>query len=909
MVTIFLKNNKSKIDCSAKLMIRLRKQDSMRVRVKGAFYAPSFKNGSWDGFIKFITDAGYIATGKVPHLLETLNALDKKYKIVDQREFPIRPEKLSKTLNNKFKLRDYQGESLMSLFNNKLGKLPFPRGIIFGATNFGKCCKYDTYLSIKGKGLLKIEDLAVPNMVINKEVDMKLSIETGDGYKKTNHYLKSGIIKTIKIITNKGYVLTSGYENHRVKIVKPNGLLSWEKVSNLKTSNTIPIYYNQQCFGQPKKIMGVSLDGDLAYVLGALHGDGYITKKRFAISSHKDDIYILETIKRVLKNKLNIDTNIEEPRKGRRVNLNRIQKSSKTLEELFNIVPELKNNSHSKRVPRVILESPKEVQTAYLQGYFDTDGTSGVGRKVEEVSITSVSKNSMYDVQQMLLNLGIVSRLDIKKTSWTHRGIKKIGTAYRLRISGSFLETFYYEVGFRLARKEQRLKNFIGISNKPINIIPKEANNLLRVLRDKTKRKSKIPISRYMRRGTNISKEVLKLYLGDVSDLKDLKEYRILETYLNPNIFWDFIKKLSLGEDLCYDIEVPDGNTYIGNGFINHNTITSAGIYTVYNKPTLYLVNSKELFNQAVEEMADFIPKEDIGVVCADRPISWKPFTIVMIPTAYSRIHAVKNMLAKYPIVIVDECDLGTSKSYKTVLNYTYNAYVRVGLSGSVIVDKRKKEKNQQIIAQYGPIIHEVRNRELMDKGHSAEVMVHIHEGNTLINIPKDYLGEENLGIIQSNERNGKVLRRVMFHKRAKRLPILVVVKFHNHVRKLMAMIDAYPERFEGLVVDWVHHKRPDRKEVVQRYKEGKIDILIGTYILKRGKNFPLMQALINAGGGDSFENVIQILGRATRTDQSKDYTWLDDFWDEGYYLKKHSKHRLIAYKNEKLQIEEHYKK
>ena len=185
---------------------------------------------------------------------------------------------------------------------------------------------------------------------------------------------------------------------------------------------------------------------------------------------------------------------------------------------------------------------------------------------------------------------------------------------------------------------------------------------------------------------------------------------------------------------------------------------------------------------------------------------------------------------------------------------------------------------------------------------------MHIHTGNTTISIPKEYQEEYKLGITKSKERNGKILERLKIHKKANRLPILLVVKYHKHVKVLMKMINKEKKLLKGINIDWVHHKREDRAEVVKKFKEGDIDILVGTYILKRGKNFPLMRALVNAGGGDSYENVLQILGRATRTHESKDGTWLDDFYDEGFYLKKHSKHRVIAYKNEKLSITEHWK-
>jgi superfamily II DNA or RNA helicase len=110
------------------------------------------------------------------------------------------------------------------------------------------------------------------------------------------------------------------------------------------------------------------------------------------------------------------------------------------------------------------------------------------------------------------------------------------------------------------------------------------------------------------------------------------------------------------------------------------------------------------------------------------------------------------------------------------------------------------------------------------------------------------------------------------------------------------------------LRVEMVHHKTVNRAKLIKEFKEGNIDILIGSMIVKRGKNFPLMKAMIHAGGGDSEADILQLFGRATRTHKDKQYTFFEDFFDEGNYLKRHSKHRLMAFKRENLEVIEKYK-
>jgi superfamily II DNA or RNA helicase len=79
--------------------------------------------------------------------------------------------------------------------------------------------------------------------------------------------------------------------------------------------------------------------------------------------------------------------------------------------------------------------------------------------------------------------------------------------------------------------------------------------------------------------------------------------------------------------------------------------------------------------------------------------------------------------------------------------------------------------------------------------------------------------------------------------------------------------------------------------------------------IIKRGINLPLIRMLINAAGGDSETNVLQILGRALRKHATKDSVKVVDFYDEGAYLMRHSKHRVKFYKDQKFKVKELYKK
>lgn len=331
-------------------------------------------------------------------------------------------------------------------------------------------------------------------------------------------------------------------------------------------------------------------------------------------------------------------------------------------------------------------------------------------------------------------------------------------------------------------------------------------------------------------------------------------------------------------------------------------TIISATIHKTFNSKTLFLLNSTELFNQGLEEIEEFLPGE-LGYISSSE-IKWNNFMLVMVKTAKNRIHQIQDKLAEYPVVLVDECDLATSKTYRAVMGYTFNSYIKVGLSGSAFVNK-DKNKNERIRCIFGNELYSISNKELIDKGYSANVKLFMWSGQT--NIRGTFDIEYSEGIVRSAERNKKIIRRVVSHTRKGRVPILIIAKLHEHVDILYRSLKLKPE-LEEYNIEWVHHERKDRTKIVKDFKDGKIDILVGSYILKRGKNFPLMRALINAGGSEAVSISLQILGRATRKHKSKDVTYMDDFMDDGKYLARHSRRRLRVYKNEKIKVFEKYK-
>jgi len=328
-------------------------------------------------------------------------------------------------------------------------------------------------------------------------------------------------------------------------------------------------------------------------------------------------------------------------------------------------------------------------------------------------------------------------------------------------------------------------------------------------------------------------------------------------------------------------------------------TLILAALYLAYKTKTLVLLNNADLFEQFKTEIPELLPNADVKFVRGRKQVEFGDITIAMVQTLSANIKLLARDLAMVDIILVDEVHLSNNKTYKSVLKKAFNANVRIGLSGSPFEHKSKID-NQNIHAYFGDELFQISEQELIKKGHSSDLVIKMVPGNTLIKIKGDYREEYRQGISESIERTKKSIERIRFNIKYGRTPILVVAKYHNHVEHLFKAIE---KEFPEFRVNYVHHKVGDRKKVIAYFKKGEIDILVASLIIKIGQNMPLIKYMQIASGGDSAIDAIQILGRAQRTHKSKKKTYVDDFYDEGAYLARHSKHRINYYKKRGFKV------
>ena len=147
------------------------------------------------------------------------------------------------------------------------------------------------------------------------------------------------------------------------------------------------------------------------------------------------------------------------------------------------------------------------------------------------------------------------------------------------------------------------------------------------------------------------------------------------------------------------------------------------------------------------------------------------------------------------------------------------------------------------------------------------------------------------------------VYDRLKWNIKQGRYPALVVCKFIAHCEKLCKYFKKKLGSKYNIACVHVDTPSKIRQQIMKDFREGKIDILVSTTIIARGKNFPKLRYLLNAASMDSQEKSIQFLGRLVRTDKSKKKVYLDDLHYPGPYLDRHGKHRKQYYQRQELKV------
>lgn len=276
-----------------------------------------------------------------------------------------------------------------------------------------------------------------------------------------------------KIMTTQGWIglkdLKPGV--HKVLLQCGEGLFSNDKKLPIKVENNF-IGKNGRTY---KLNLPCEWSYELGLILGGLIGDGWLRDKdkncRVGFTFGPSDLKFLERVKFVLNEWYGFSVK-EIKRKSGIVHLSY---HSKYLVDFFKSLGVRAAGASKKVIPESIFTAPREAVVGFLQGLFTSDGTVAVDERNGNyyVRLTSKSQKLLKEVQVLLLNFGIFSRIyDRSRKPWAKfsyinkEGYKKEyicdGILFELNISRENVRIFLDEIGFLGLKHGEKISRLRG---------------------------------------------------------------------------------------------------------------------------------------------------------------------------------------------------------------------------------------------------------------------------------------------------------------------------------------------------------------------------------------------------------------------------------------------------------------
>lgn len=324
--------------------------------------------------------------------------------------------------------------------------------------------------------------------------------------------------------------------------------------------------------------------------------------------------------------------------------------------------------------------------------------------------------------------------------------------------------------------------------------------------------------------------------------------------------------------------------------------------------PTVYLVPTQRLYEQALEGFKTRLPSLPLGECKAGR---FEPalVTVAMVqslsrglrPVADGGSEAMRQWIATVECVIADETNHFSSETFRRVFTHATSAPYRFGLSATPFGMGRARDVLLRGLT--GPPFGTITAKELETRGLSVPADVRFlaypQRTNGLRHVSgRDYRRIHQVGVRENNGRTRALYTAILPHlANQERVLVFVDEITHGDRLALAAPSGVNPQCLYGT------ESKAERARMEQAFRTGECPLLITT-LLKEGVNIPEIDVIVNASGRKAEWLIRQQGGRGVRVRPGKSTVVIYDFIDAAHpTLWRHSHARRAAYEAEQYPV------
>lgn len=322
-------------------------------------------------------------------------------------------------------------------------------------------------------------------------------------------------------------------------------------------------------------------------------------------------------------------------------------------------------------------------------------------------------------------------------------------------------------------------------------------------------------------------------------------------------------------------------------------TIVGIELITRLKQPTLILVHKKQIFNQWIERIEQFlnIPKREIGQIGSSKKKESEKITVAMIQTL-NRMDDIENLSEKFGLILVDECHHLPAKMFRDVIT-KFNPYYLYGFTAT---PKRKNNDEKLIFFYLGDILHTIDKNFREDNNFVKNKKTRVVIRNTEIEVPfkvKTDNAQMLFKIITFDSmRNKKITDDIMDElKSGSKCLVLTERKEHAEI------LSYYLKREYEIITLTGDLTEKQRREKIKQIEGGNFQVILATgQLIGEGTDFHGINSLFLVFPFSFQGKLTQYIGRIQRDAEGNNiiYDYRDVKID---YLEKFFKKRMNYYK------------